>query len=543
MEITLSELLTADFFKQSEILAGEKGLSNKVTFVTILDSPDAPKYLKGGELVVTTAYSLLNDPAQQALIIENLALKKAAALGIKLRFFHNQLPQIMKDKADEHDFPIFTIPNEYAYTDILDFVINNIICRQTKEFKRKEEASDDFLRSIDSDGFHGVVKALHKWTGLQSAVLYEQVKYEYPGAFLPENILEQSSKWRARLFNDLPLYNIKDSIWHYSLEADQEEARQWIGVELKFKGNLKGYVLLWQGERPFDQNDSLLLDFAATACKMEIQRIVSIRTEQQKFKNQCLTQLLQNQFSTFEEAANRVRDIGWRLPEEASVFAIVSSNFSVEFYENDVLPVLHNLFNTKYNGRIINGIFADNGIVVIVAKDLAQSRLAEDIYKELQKKFAQVKFYLGIGRTAAYQDLLNSFKEAKHAIRIGSSSYADSGVFYFANLGFYRLLHLPHVNSEIVKFYEDYLKSLLDFDADNHTDLVRTLSLFLENGCNYRETAKKLYLHPNSIRYRMQLVEKIGKLNLKSAEDRINISLALRIGALANEIKKELSSK
>jgi len=101
MEIILQELLNTDVFRESEVLAGEQGLCRKVTSVNVLDAPDGYKYMKEGALVVTTGFSLLNKPEDQLMLIENLAEKKVAALGIKLRFFNYKLPEIMKKKADE----------------------------------------------------------------------------------------------------------------------------------------------------------------------------------------------------------------------------------------------------------------------------------------------------------------------------------------------------------------------------------------------------------------------------------------------------------
>jgi len=66
VEVTLADLLLSNFLKNATVLAGEKGLSKKVTSVTVLDSPDAHQYLRGGELVITTAYSILDDEDMQS---------------------------------------------------------------------------------------------------------------------------------------------------------------------------------------------------------------------------------------------------------------------------------------------------------------------------------------------------------------------------------------------------------------------------------------------------------------------------------------------
>jgi len=180
MDVRLCDLLCCDFFSASRVLAGEKGLSNMVTSVTVLDSPDAPKYMKGGELVITTAYSLLNDPEAQQKVVENLAKCGAAGLGIKLRFFNQQLPRVMKETADQYNFPIINITDDYAYADIYEFVNSNLISRVTKEVKRADEVIKDITESISKNGLQGLVKSLYTWTGLGVLVLCGGRQYAYP---------------------------------------------------------------------------------------------------------------------------------------------------------------------------------------------------------------------------------------------------------------------------------------------------------------------------------------------------------------------------
>ncbi|WP_214659178.1 helix-turn-helix domain-containing protein [Candidatus Formimonas warabiya] len=62
--------------------------------------------------------------------------------------------------------------------------------------------------------------------------------------------------------------------------------------------------------------------------------------------------------------------------------------------------------------------------------------------------------------------------------------------------------------------------------------MTDTLKLFLANSCNYSLTAKQMFLHPNSVRYRLQTIEKICKINLRSEEDRLSLLIAFKLHPL-----------
>lgn len=141
MEISLQELLSFNFFSTSKVLAGKRGLENLVTCVTVLDSPDAYKYLKGGDFVITTAYGILHDENIQQEVVRKLAVNGASGLGLKLRFFNYRLPQVMRETADSYNLPIICIPDDYAYTDIYEFITANMISRISGEVKSRNRKS------------------------------------------------------------------------------------------------------------------------------------------------------------------------------------------------------------------------------------------------------------------------------------------------------------------------------------------------------------------------------------------------------------------
>ncbi|KUO49259.1 MAG: hypothetical protein APF76_02985 [Desulfitibacter sp. BRH_c19] len=522
MEVTLADLLLSNFLKNATVLAGEKGLSKKVTSVTVLDSPDAHQYLRGGEFVVTTAYSILDDEDMQSRVVENLAKNGAAGLGIKLRFFKNKLPERLKKKADEIGFSIISMPDEHAYIDILEFVMLNMVCNLTKEVKRIDEVYKEINKSISSEGLDGVAKILYKWTGLSIVILFEEEAYSYPAFTLPTKFSKRHEKWSPKYSK----YNTAGSVNCYGWEINGETSLEWLATEIMLDNSSEGYILMFKDKEDFNKTDCIILDYAASACSMEIQRIKSLKDVKRKYKNEFLLRLMNGEYS-FKDAFYQASQLDFSISQDNLIVAVLDSNNIME--HNFSIERIDNLITRVFGKNAIYGMY-NNDLVILFSNYINRTDFPiNKFYDELENIFGKTPYYLGIGRLINFSSVQKSYEEAKKAIKIGSLINIAPKLFHFSSLGFYRLLNLPEVNDEIRLFYNEYLIPLVEYDRNNNADLIETLSIYISCGYNYRETAKCLYVHPNTVRYRVSTIERLTQLDLKSADDRLNMQIALKI--------------
>ena len=165
MGITLRSLLETDFFAKTKVLAGKKGLDKEVSSVTVIDAPEGVKWLKGGELALTTAYSIKDDVDKQVQLIEELAKTNSSGLGIKLRYLNDRIPEEMKRKADQLGFTIFQVDESYAWVDVITFVMFRAVVHRSKNINMDGESYSLFLDKVyKEEGFAGVVDVLEYHT-------------------------------------------------------------------------------------------------------------------------------------------------------------------------------------------------------------------------------------------------------------------------------------------------------------------------------------------------------------------------------------------
>jgi PucR family transcriptional regulator, purine catabolism regulatory protein len=106
--------------------------------------------------------------------------------------------------------------------------------------------------------------------------------------------------------------------------------------------------------------------------------------------------------------------------------------------------------------------------------------------------------------------------------------------YYYEELGLYRLLANLRSQEEMQRFYQETLGALADYDAAHNAELVRTLEVFFRENTNASQTARALFVHRNTLNYRLQRIVEITGLDLDDAESRLALQVAVKIHHLTH---------
>jgi purine catabolism regulator len=136
---------------------------------------------------------------------------------------------------------------------------------------------------------------------------------------------------------------------------------------------------------------------------------------------------------------------------------------------------------------------------------------------------------VGVGRL--HPDLLSvprAYKEAQDALKIGRGQ-GQGAVTLFSELGVYRMLLEFATSQDPSVFYWEPLQKLIDYNNQTDKELVRTLEAFLECNGNLTETSEKLFIHRNTLKYRLERIAEVSGLDLSDSETRLMAQLGLRM--------------
>ena len=106
MTTTVADLLAIDAL-QLRLVAGAKGQDRPIRWAHVSELKDPTRFLRGGEVLLTTGLGMRGGPAVQAAYVEQLARADLAALGIGLGFAFKATPPAERDAADQAGFPVF----------------------------------------------------------------------------------------------------------------------------------------------------------------------------------------------------------------------------------------------------------------------------------------------------------------------------------------------------------------------------------------------------------------------------------------------------
>ena len=150
---------------------------------------------------------------------------------------------------------------------------------------------------------------------------------------------------------------------------------------------------------------------------------------------------------------------------------------------------------------------------------------------------AMVKVRVGYGnRVHNLQDIAKSYQEAKMALEVGRIFYVEKEIVSYSLLGIGRLIYqLPMSLCEmfIKEVFTDGIPDVFDEET------MVTIQKFFENNLNISETARQLYVHRNTLVYRLERLEKIIGLDIRKFDDAMTFKIALMVIAHMESQKKE----
>ncbi len=142
-------------------------------------------------------------------------------------------------------------------------------------------------------------------------------------------------------------------------------------------------------------------------------------------------------------------------------------------------------------------------------------------------------FSAGVSRPiTSVAALPQAYDEALSAVTVGRQMHGDGALTHVDGLGIYRLLALIPEGADLRRFVRDSLGELATDDSPENAGLRETLSILLDTNMNVAETARRLFFHYNTLRYRIGKLEKMLGPFGTDADLRLTLALALKIHAM-----------
>jgi carbohydrate diacid regulator len=197
--------------------------------------------------------------------------------------------------------------------------------------------------------------------------------------------------------------------------------------------------------------------------------------------------------------------------------------------DNNALETVRTMFSTKTKD-FITAVDEKN---IILVKEVKPNETYDDMEKTAKVIVDMLNTEAMSTVNVAYGTIVNeikevsrSYKEAKLALDVGKIFYDDRRIIAYNNLGIGRLIYqLP------IPLCKMFIKEIFDGKTPDEFDdeTLTTINKFFENNLNVSETSRQLYIHRNTLVYRLDKLQKGTGLDLRVFEDAITFKIALMV--------------
>ena len=527
MSISLRNAMKLGKFNECEVVAGHEGLKRVIESVTIMEVPEVVQWLKGKELILTSLFAIRDDLDAQNMLVQNLHTAGATALAIKPSQFVESIPEGILNSANNLGFPIIHIPDDVKYLDILSPVMHHI-------FNEKVVLQEDLEQAT---------KVLHEISLNAQGV----EKFVESVGYLTKNMVTIESKFS---FIKVPTFQNKisplkeDEIYELSviqrpLHFNRKYGNETIScivAPIMSERQYFGNITCWEVNNEHLSTDLAILEKASSLLSLEFLKEKVKYDIEQQYKSDFIREIL------FSENVKGKNFINWgekyRITKDTEYVCLLfnardknsqAKNY-VKLKDYQINTIIQEIQPEVLVGHIRNGI-----CIIIPFKEFNVNKICNKIYDALSNYIgSKLLLSLGVGRTGkGPEGIQKSFIQAEQASYLSETIKNFKGIIHYDDLGAYRLLSQLKGKQVLDDFYEETIGKLIVEDTNN--ELLKTLKSYFYNNEVLKMTANDLYIHINTLKYRMKKIEDITKQNLKSSEGKMNLFLGLKIHELLNQ--------
>ena len=171
--------------------------------------------------------------------------------------------------------------------------------------------------------------------------------------------------------------------------------------------------------------------------------------------------------------------------------------------------------------------------------------LASRVQRYVKGLLPDLTVSVGIGRFKDNPaEISDAYSEAEVALEIGHRIHGPSSISTFEQTGTYKLLFrvMQEEPEELETFYAETLAPVVAYDSRYGTDMVSTLTTYLGNDASTAKTAADLFAHRHTIRYRLDRVKELTRLDVDKSEDRERLTLGIKAMQLLGHVPEKPSS-
>lgn len=507
MSYTLREFLDGGIVPKIRLLTSIKDFSAvPVDAVSVQELP-VDGFIRPNELVLSTAIGCIDDEQAFLRLVEDVSRAGAAAMILAFRDASFTVPEGVIARANALGLALFTIPWEYRFAQISERVSREVSLKSAEAFRGLQaELFDLYFEAMPLSKAAGAI---------------------YANLAAPVMITDKAHEVRGFAGSEAPL-----------------DEREYLWTDIAINDNVSGFLGLCPAQRPLPADDELIKRYIAFPLSMWFnqERVEGLVTA--KFKNDFVWNLASENYDSLDDMARQGERLHFDIskPYTCILMRAVPPESAAPAYAYSMEAAaasasIEEILDTEGRARRLSLMYADRSLEFILfienRRDNAQrdvEEYADAAGKLLLGKYPSYRFYWGISEiTYDTHDFSRLYNKAALALGYCMSSKNEKYSFTYKDTKEAQIVSAIADNSEIKAMAADLLSRIVENDRAGHAELMATLAEYIKNNYNTSLTARELHIHRQSLLYRLEKIEALTGMSLKSHRDMFLLEVCTRI--------------
>ncbi|MGN7388727.1 PucR family transcriptional regulator [Sporosarcina sp. SAFN-015] len=543
---TINDLFILEGIKDSIVLAGHRGLTRNVQFVNISDTPDVINFLSENHLLLSTGYAFKDDPQMFCELIRQMHDLNCSGLVIKINRFFKELPPEVKLLADDLAFPIIDLPTKHTLGEVSRHILNYLNDAEAEQLYYALHVQKEFSNMmIKGYSLTALIEQLGHFLSRPTLLLNhrgEKIAHSHDFRMDPMKIVEQEIV--ATVKDDLSA--AREGLT-FNIPSREHQSISTFPVQTK-RQHPSMLVIVDSMTLPYPSSQ-MAIEQAGNVITFTIIKEQAIEENSRLLKNNFFDDLIENRIHSDEEILSRANYYG--LKEDLNNICIVCTvdqkgqNYEdLQLYEKKAGELYNSIYDQLEDEMVHNDmegiLFTKEKYFVMILQfadgnEADPNEVTEFVNKCQESLQGDYSISFGVSNTVhSIKDITTAYSEACEAI---TSGY-DMNLLGFIN--FYKMKELEDLLNTIPKkdvkaLYENTLKSLAYPKTKENQELIKTIQVYLDSQCEISETSRRLYIHRNTVKYRIEKAEEILNCSFRDPAHSLRIRVALLIGSILKE--------
>lgn len=528
----LIDVLMQPPFKNAQVISGNANLNNIVTSVMVLEAVDIENWGKSNQIILTSYFALDKLTLEELeVFFKKMHAIKISALILKLDRLVKSPPETLIELCNKYQLPLITVPKNLKYETILFAIMKPVINYNAALLETYYQTRQELNKLAPK--LPTIEEMLFKFKEL----LNHDFQFIIP--LKKQTISTNPELDSYKITKTDELKNEKFMSYHYmrhhiSYPSEDVLTSSMVSVPVPNLENQQYILSIFEYGKELSELEYMIIENAVEFLQAELLKNYTIKHSQFLKKNDIMIDLLNSRYysSVEQESLLSLVDLNqfdYYQGLMISIYgyqnilsnrlSIILQEFSIEIREF-FSPVA---FFAKNNNIIFIHNFKDEKKGFIKKK--IQSILEKILLHHTIDNPVSIYCHIAISAVHSKNSLKEINKECLDTTKMMHSFYHDTQIKNYDNLGVFKYFLESDSLADLEKFIpRDFAQLRIE-----SPDLFKTLSVFLVENQNYVTTAAKLFIHPKTVRYRIDKIRNRLDINFNDSEQILLYQIAIRL--------------